>query len=253
MGKSKTIIAGNWKMHLTMDQSEVLATRVQELTAKYVKDVEVVICPSYIALARVSEAAPKLSLGVQDVFYADEGAYTGEVAAAQAKEFAQFAIVGHSERRHIFNESSEDVARKAAACIRNEMTPIVCVGETEVERDHGETRQVLNDQIAASLTMLTAGEVRDIVIAYEPVWAIGTGKNARPEDVTAAVATIRAAITEMFGAKTAAVCRILYGGSVKADTAASYLKLEGVNGLLVGGASLNDHEFSTIVEWGSTT
>ncbi|MEX0748820.1 MAG: triose-phosphate isomerase [Candidatus Saccharimonadales bacterium] len=248
---SKTLIAGNWKMHLTAEQSRGLAERVEKTAVKYSKAVDVVVCPTHVCLPAVAAVTKKLSVGAQNIYFADEGAFTGEVSANQVKEFVRYVIVGHSERRHVFGELNEMVARKAAACLRHNLTPIICVGEIGYERDHGETVQVLNDQIATGLTMLTAAEIEQIVIAYEPVWAIGTGENAKPEDVAAAARTINQAIQEMFGAAAASKCRILYGGSVTAATAASYLALEEISGLLVGGASLNEHEFNDIVEQAS--
>lgn len=245
---SKPLIAGNWKMHLRLDQSQSLAEKVETCAAEYAEAVEVAVFPSMHALVRVEPQLEYAQLGAQNVYYADEGAYTGEVSATQAAELAGYAIVGHSERRYIFGENNETIARKTSACIRNGLSPLVCIGETQHEREEGETTQVINDQIATGLTMLTTDDVANITIAYEPVWAIGTGNYARPEDVESAIKTLRHAIRETFGQAAADSVRVLYGGSVNADTAGSYLDLDTVNGLLVGGASLREDEFNAIIK-----
>lgn len=235
-------------MHLDVPQSCTLAEHVEKQADECAAKVETAIFPSLMAVTDIKPALKTATLGVQNVYFADEGAYTGEVSAAQVADLVDYALVGHSERRYIFEETDETIARKAAACIRNHITPILCVGETHQERVDNETVQVLNDQIATGLTMLTAQDVADSVIAYEPVWAIGTGENAKPEDVTSAIQIIRRTINEMFGAAAAKEVRILYGGSVTKDTAGAYLDLEEVNGLLVGGASLKEQEFNAIVK-----
>lgn len=245
---SKPLIAGNWKMHLSEPESRGLAEQVEAQAAAYTDTVETAVFPSSIALSSVNSLVESTATGVQNIYFADEGAFTGEIAAAQVSDVVDYAIVGHSERRYIFGETDETVARKTAACIRNHITPIVCVGETLHERQENETVQVLNDQISTGLTMITSEDVAGSVIAYEPVWAIGTGENAKPEDVASAARTIDRAIGEMFGRKTADQVRVLYGGSVSSETAGSYLDLEEISGLLVGGASLKEHEFKAIIE-----
>lgn len=242
------LIVGNWKMNLSVAESTDLAARVEKGVAKHLGSVDVVLCPAFIAVASVAKAIKKLPVGVQNVYFTDHGAFTGEVSAAQAGEVASYAIVGHSERRHLFGETNELVARKAAACLRNGLTPIICVGETQHEREDGETKQVINDQLATGLTMLTAEDMAKTVIAYEPVWAIGGGDHASPEQVAKALTVIRGVVREMFGEETVGSSRLLYGGSVDADSAGAYMGLEEVDGLLVGGASLNDHEFNAIVK-----
>ncbi|MEX0668465.1 MAG: triose-phosphate isomerase [Candidatus Saccharimonadales bacterium] len=244
----KPIVIGNWKMHLSVNQSRDLAEKLEDSLADLVERAEVVLCPSAIALHDVSSASPSLSIGVQNIYFADEGAYTGEISASQVKDLVQYAIIGHSERRHNFGETNEMVARKTAAALRSGITPIVCVGETAQERHHGETTQVINDQLSTGLTMITASEAKDIIIAYEPVWAIGTGENAKEDDVISAAATIRSTTAQMFGADATSGIRVIYGGSVNGDSAGSYLNIDSINGLLVGGASLNDHEFTKIVQ-----
>lgn len=235
-------------MHLNMQQSRTLAERVESQADKFASQVDTAVFPSAINMAEVKDVLKAAKLGIQNVYHADDGPYTGEISAAQAADLAVYAIVGHSERRHIFHETDEMVARKAASCLRNKITPIICVGETQHEKEEKETTQVLNDQVGTGLTMLTAQDVENSVIAYEPVWAIGTSNNARPEDVKSAVATIRNTVAEMFGEKTSQKVRVLYGGSVTKDSAVTYLGLDGIEGLLIGGASLNDHEFNAILE-----
>ncbi len=244
----KPIIIGNWKMHLNVDQSKNLAEKLEESLSDFSEGVDIVLCPSSIALHQVLAATPSLSVGIQNIYFADEGAYTGEISASQVKGLVRYAIVGHSERRANFGETNEMVARKAAAALRNGITPIICVGETAQERHHGEATQVINDQLSTGLTMLTASEIKDIVIAYEPVWAIGSGESAKADDVAEAADTIRSATAQMFGQSATEEVRILYGGSVSSDSAGSYLNLPAISGLLVGGASLNDHEFTKIVQ-----
>lgn len=235
-------------MHLNVSQSCALAKRIEKQSRAFSEQVDTAIFPSMVAFSDVSSLVETTAPGVQNVYFADEGAFTGEVAAAQVAGQAGYAIVGHSERRYIFNETDETVARKAAACIRNGITPIICVGETQHEREENETVQVLNDQIATGLTMLTADDVIESVVAYEPVWAIGTGESARPEDTASAIQIIRRAIGEMFGQATKDTVRVLYGGSVTQNTAGTYLDLDEVDGLLVGGASLKEQEFNGIIE-----
>jgi triosephosphate isomerase len=189
----------------------------------------------------------KLKLGAQDAFYEDEGAYTGEISAAMLHGVVEYCLVGHSERRHVFGETDEVVSKKLAAVVRNKIKPILCVGETSVDRSDGETKQVLHDQVMADLRNLTAKEIQELVIAYEPVWAIGTGDFAKPDQVKEAVDLVRHNVYELYGAKAEEGLRVLYGGSVKPDNARSYIDIEGVDGLLVGGASLNYKQFTKIV------
>jgi triosephosphate isomerase len=184
---------------------------------------------------------------VQNFYWRDHGAYTGEVSAPQLRGVVDYALVGHSERRHIFNESDKDVRNKVQAAIRNDIHPILCIGETATERTNNETIDTINDQLIGGLTNITSEELKQIIIAYEPVWAIGTGNNAVPADVEKAVKAIRSQIKHLFGAAAADDVRILYGGSVTADSAAAYLATHGVDGLLVGGASLDAHVFEDII------
>lgn len=244
----KKLIAGNWKMHLDTHQASILLHRLEEHIDTH-RDVEVAVFPSMMNVQslNVQINRRKIKLGAQDAFYEDEGAYTGEVSAAMLHSVVDYCLVGHSERRHVFNESDEVVSKKLAAVVRNKISPILCVGETAEERAASETNQVLHDQIMSGLMNLTAKEVENLVVAYEPVWAIGTGDFAKPDQVKQAMDVIRHNIRELYGAKAEEGVRVLYGGSVNADNASGYLEIEGCDGLLVGGASLNYKEFSNIV------
>lgn len=245
----KTLIAGNWKMNLTVAQASLLVQRLHERIQLH-KDIEIVLAPTMLHLQPLSLEIDhrKFKLASQDAYFKDEGAYTGEVSFTMLRHLVAYGLIGHSERRHVFDESLDTVTQKVAAAYRNGITPILCVGETKIDRLSKETNQVLHDQVVSALANVTSEDVKNIVIAYEPVWAIGTGENAKPTDVAAAARVIRHNIAELYGAKTAATVRVLYGGSVTADTASGYLRLPEVDGLLVGGASLNYHSFSDIVE-----
>ena len=246
---ARTLIAGNWKMHNNASQASFLVHRLQE-RIKIHRDVEVVLIPPMLTLQPMSMQIDrrKFRLGAQNAYNEDEGAFTGEVSMTMLRELVHYVLVGHSERRHIFGETDEMVAAKAAAAIRNEITPIICVGETQHERSQGETKQVLHDQTVAALRDLTSRDIHDVVLAYEPVWAIGTGVNAKPDQVEEAVTIIRNNIAHLYGKTAAARVRVLYGGSTNADNARSYLQLPGINGLLVGGASINYHQFADMVD-----
>jgi triosephosphate isomerase len=245
----KKLIAGNWKMHLNTHQASLLLHKLQDKIESK-RDVDVVLCPNYLVLQSLSMQVNhrKFKLGAQNCFWRDEGAYTGEVSATMLRGLVDYVLVGHSERRHIFGEHDADIRHKVGAVVRNGMTPILCVGETAGERAANETHHVLHGQVVAGLANLTSEEVQNIVIAYEPVWAIGTGNNATPGDVARAVETIRHQISSLYGSSTADNTRVLYGGSVDQHNSGSYLEIEGVDGLLVGGASLKAPVFASIVE-----
>lgn len=248
---SKTLIVGNWKTHLNVSQSSLLLHRLQERIRIH-QDIEVVLAPSLLALQPLSVQLDrrKFRLAAQNAYFKDEGAFTGEVSFTMLQDLVHYAIIGHSERRIHFQESLEVVRDKVSAAFRNGITPILCVGETQTERRAGETRQVLHDQIVSAMSNLTSKEVADLVIAYEPVWAISTfgGILAKPDDAKKEIDFIRHQVSELYGPKAAENIRVLYGGSVDDEIASGYLNLEGCDGALVGGASLNYHKFSGIVE-----
>ncbi|HXY17873.1 MAG TPA: triose-phosphate isomerase [Candidatus Nitrosopolaris sp.] len=244
----KILIVGNWKMHLNASQASLLVHRLHERIMIH-RDIEVVLAPSMLTLQPMSVQIDrrKFRLAAQNAYFHDEGAFTGEVSFTMLQELVHYAIVGHSERRRVFHEDLDMVRDKVAAAVRNNITPILCVGETKHERQEGETKQVLHDQLLTGLSNLTAGEVGAMVVSYEPVWAIGTGDVAKPDQVETATTYIRGYVNDVFGPKAAKNLRILYGGSVVPDVVGGFLNIPGVDGFLVGGASLNYHEFSSIV------
>ncbi len=244
----KILIVGNWKMHLNTSQASLLVHRLQE-NIPLRQDIEIVLAPSMLALQPLSLQIDrrKFRLAAQNAFYKDEGAYTGEVSFNMLRDLVHYAIVGHSERRHFFHEDLPMVRDKVKACVRSGITPILCVGETDHERSGGETRQVLHDQISTALYHLTAHEVGDIVIAYEPVWAIGSGKAATPSETKEAASYVRHYIKDVFGDGASASARILYGGSVMPEIVHGFLEDSDIDGFLVGHESLNYREFSDIV------
>lgn len=245
----KILIAGNWKMHLNTSQASILVHRLQERIPIY-RDIEIVLAPSMLTLQPLSLQIDrrKFRLAAQNAYFKDEGAYTGEVSFTMLRDLVHYVIVGHSERRHVFDESLEMIRDKVAAAVRNEITPILCVGETAHEREEGETKQVLHDQLMSALSNLTAGEVANMVISYEPVWAIGTGNVAKPDQVKSVVDYVRGYVRDVFGDKAGKELRILYGGSVVPEVIHGFLNTEGVDGFLVGGASLNYEAFAGIAE-----
>lgn len=213
------------------------------------RDVEVVLTPGTLMLQSLSLQVNRrqFKLAAQNLYWRDSGAFTGEVSAAQLHGIVDYAIIGHSERRHIFGETDKDIRAKVQAAVRNHIKPILCVGETASERADGEMHDVLHDQLTGGLANLTSEEMGEVVVAYEPVWAIGTGDNASPQDVERAVRAIRSQVTHLYGKAAAEALRVLYGGSVTASSAGDYLGTRGVDGLLVGGASLKLHDFTEII------
>jgi len=251
----KTIIVGNWKMHMNVHQASVLLHRLEERIPIH-RDVEVVLAPNFIALNPLSEQIDrrKFRLAAQNAFYEDEGTYTGEVSFTMLRDLVHYVLVGHSERRHKFGETDKEIGLKVAAALRNEISPILCVGETNTEKVDGETKQVLHDQIRAGLHNVSREDIENIVVAYEPVWAISDGKDfkdhkaATPTDVEKAVEVIRHNVREIHGKPAENKLRVIYGGSTNAENARAFLDISGVDGLLPGGASLNYQQFSGIVE-----
>jgi len=249
MSTPKTLIVGNWKMNLNTHEASLYLHKLSE-SIPVRRDVEVVLAPTLLVLQSLSLQVNhrQFKLAVQNLYWRDHGAFTGEVSATQLRGIVQYAIVGHSERRHVFHETDKDVRNKVQAALRNDITPILCIGETASERAEGETADVLHDQLIGGLANVTSDELERLVIAYEPVWAIGTGNNALPSDVQKAVQTIRSQVKHLYGATAAKTIRILYGGSVTAHSAPDYLAIDGINGLLIGGASLDAYAFTDIVE-----
>ena len=243
------LIAGNWKMFKTVQES---VFHVKELRAlvKDVVGVEIVVAPPFTALHAAAEAARNSNVAVaaQDVHWEREGAFTGEVSAAMVREAgAEFVIIGHSERRALFGETDAAVNKKMHAALAAGLTPIVCIGETLDQRDRNETLAVLDRQIKDGLDGVTGAQLADMVVAYEPVWAIGTGRTATPQQAGEAHAHIRQRLKQWFGLDAAEHCRLLYGGSVKPDNIAKLMGASDVDGALVGGASLDLASFTAII------
>lgn len=251
----KKIIVGNWKMHLNTSQASLLLHRLHE-RIKIHRDVEVVLAPSTLVLQPLSMQIDrrKFRLAAQNAHFKDEGAYTGEVSFTMLRDLVHYVIIGHSERRNVFGETLDTIRDKVSSCVRNDISPIICVGETKTEKLAGETKQVIHDQLTTAVSNLTSEDIKRVVIAYEPVWAISGGKDyknhevAKPDDVEKIAAYIRGIIKELYGKKASETVRLLYGGSSNAENARSYLEIEGIDGLLPGGASLNYHAFSSMVE-----
>jgi len=242
-------IAANWKMFKTVHET-VAFVKEFRLLVKDVHDVEIVVAPPFTALHKAVEAAHGSNIGIagQNLHWEREGAFTGEVSAGMLKEAgAEYVLIGHSERRGLFGETDQTVNRKLAAAIAFHLTPIVCIGETLEERDANETLTVLDRQIKQGLDGLTADQVAALVVAYEPVWAIGTGRNATPAQAGEAHAHIRSRLRQWFGGNAAEQCHVIYGGSVKPDNIRDLSALPDVDGALVGGASLDVRSFFEIV------
>ena len=245
----KKLIIGNWKMNLGVGDASLYLHKLADMIPAQ-RTVDVVLAPTILTLQSLSLQVNRrqFKLAAQNCYWRDQGAYTGEVSAAQLKGIADYVLIGHSERRYQFNETDKDIRAKVQAAMRNHLLPVLCVGETALERSANETIDVLHDQLVGGLANITSDELADLTIAYEPVWAIGTGENAMPKDVKFAVSVIRKQISQLFGAKFAKEVRVLYGGSVNIDNAKSYLEIQGVDGLLIGGASLDAHQFAGIVD-----
>ncbi len=243
------LVAANWKMHKTVGETEDFLDRfigeIGDLEA-----VEIVICPPYTSLSAAVERCRRspIRVAAQNMHEAEQGAYTGEVSAGMLLDIGvQGVVLGHSERRQYFNETDEALARKVAVALERGLEPILCVGESEAERDAGETEAVLRRQIEADLDGVAAEDLARVVIAYEPIWAIGTGRTATPEQAEEAIAFIRSQLAGIDAGAAEAV-RILYGGSVKPGNAAELLGREQIDGALVGGASLDPADFLAICE-----
>jgi triosephosphate isomerase len=242
------LVAGNWKMHKTVAESRALAEAIA-LAAERVGDVDVVLCPPFTSLAAVAGAVAGSSVGVgaQTMHWADEGPYTGEVSPRMVRGLAGWVLVGHSERRSLFGETDEDVNRKVSSALAHGLAPILCVGETADERDAGATDGVVARQLALGLAGLAAAEAAPLVVAYEPVWAIGTGRACAPAEAGRVAGLIRAWCRTRLGAGPAERLRVLYGGSVSPANAAELFGTADVDGGLVGGASLEAGSFLAIV------
>ena len=243
------LIAGNWKMHKTIPEALDLVRELKELVND-VNDRDILVCPPFTALYPVSKEleGSNIVLGGQNMYFEEQGAFTGEISPLMLKDAGcSYVILGHSERRHIFGETNELVNKKVLSAVNHGLIPILCVGELLEERESGKTQEVVEKQVREGLKGIDGND--EFVIAYEPVWAIGTGKTATPELAEEVHFFIRRVLSDMFGSEKANSVRILYGGSVKPENAAGLLNMENIDGALVGGASLKAESFAKIVNF----
>ena len=251
--KRTPVMAGNWKMNKTTTEAVTLSQRISDLSEKQWRDADVVICPPFVDLKSVSnviffDKAP-IQLGAQDVYWEEEGAFTGAVSPVMLKEVeCAWCIVGHSERRGYFCESDGDVNRKALSLIAHGITPIICCGEELGVRDSGGALEFIGAQVTAALSDIDPADVANLAIAYEPIWAIGTGRAATPEQAEEACAHIRSVVAGVAGADAGDAVRILYGGSMKPANAEAFLAEPDIDGGLIGGAALDAESFAALVE-----
>ncbi|GLC29033.1 triose-phosphate isomerase [Clostridium omnivorum] len=246
----KAIIAGNWKMHYTVDEAVKF---IEELKPQVVSaNCEVVVCPTFVCLDAVKKAVAgsNIKVGAQNMYFEEKGAFTGEIAPVMLESLnIDYVIIGHSERRQYFNETDETVNKKLKAVFAHNMVPILCVGESLEEREGNITEEVIGRQIKLDLAGLTAEQVEKLVVAYEPIWAIGTGKTATADQANETIAFIRSVIAKVYGSEVADKTRIQYGGSVKPSTIKEQMGKSDIDGSLVGGASLVAADFASIVNY----
>ncbi len=250
----KKLIAGNWKMNLAPLEARgliaALRAEIDRDALALARDRDLMVAPPFVSIPAASQAlaGSSIELGAQNMHSEDKGAFTAEVSAPMLKAFAvRYVIIGHSERRHIFNEPDELINRKIKAALRHRITPILCVGETQQEHDSGRALDVVMGQLQRGLEGVADSEIAAVVLAYEPVWAIGTGRTATPEQAATVHGAIRGVLEQRYGATTAQVVRIIYGGSVTPDNVDSLVSHRDIDGALVGGASLKADSFSRIV------
>jgi len=247
----KPIIAGNWKMNKTASEAKTLIEELKPLVAD-VTEVDIVVCPPFVNVesAAAALAGSNIKLGVQNMHFEESGAYTGEIAPAMLVELGvEYVILGHSERRQYFGETDEGVNKKTKTALKHSLKPIVCIGETLEEREAGITNEVVCKQTKLALLGLSDAEAAGVVLAYEPIWAIGTGKTATADDANNTIAAIRASVAQAFSADVAAKIRIQYGGSMKPANAGELMAKPDIDGGLIGGASLKAEDFSKVVKF----
>jgi triosephosphate isomerase (TIM) len=247
----RPFIAGNWKMFKTAKETAALAEELKK-KLKGVSDIDIAICPPFLSIPAAVESlkGANIKVGAQNMHFEETGAFTGEISSAMIVESgAKIVILGHSERRHIFGETDEFINKKLKKALSAALKPVLCIGEKLEERESGKTEQVLHTQLTNSLKGISSDEMTDIVIAYEPVWAIGTGKTATPEQAESAHVYVRKVLAEMFSKDTAEKVIIQYGGSVKPENIDEIMACENIDGVLVGGASLKADSFERIVKY----
>ncbi|HHT84340.1 MAG: triose-phosphate isomerase [Bacillota bacterium] len=251
----KPLIAANWKMNKTIGEALTFAGAFGQMLFERFEGgdmpVDVLICPPFLGIPALCAvfAGKDVHIGAQDMYWKDKGAFTGEVSPSMLKDAGcTFVITGHSERRQLFGETDEDVSEKARAALDHGLKPVICVGETLEEREQGKTNQVVSDMIRAAFSKIKAEEVPSVVVAYEPVWAIGTGKEAHPADAAEVIGSIRETVDALFGEGVSDELRVLYGGSVKPGNIRAFMLEEQIDGALVGGASLDPNDFFKLVE-----
>ncbi len=246
----KPIIAGNWKMYKTLPESVSFVNELAPALAAY-NTVERIVCPAFVALPAVAKALKNtgIAVGAQNVHWDDQGAFTSQISPAMLQGIVEYVIIGHSECRAYLGETDEMVNRKTRAALAHNLKPIIAVGESLTQNEAGETEVVVSGQVSAALKDISAGEMEHIVLAYEPIWAIGTGKNASGEIANQIISSaIRNTVAELYGAPVAQMVRIQYGGSVKPENMAEYMSQPDIDGALVGGASLKVADFVKLVE-----
>jgi triosephosphate isomerase len=246
----KPFIAGNWKLHKTITEAVDLASGLKESLAG-IESVELAVGPTATALNAVSDVLKGATIGVsaQNMYWEDSGAYTGEISPPMVKELAQYVILGHSERRQYFGETDETVNKKLKAALAHGISPIVCIGESLEQNEAGETVAFVGSQIKGAFDGITAEDAQKVVLAYEPIWAIGTGRTAMPEDANTIIReAIRDVLVDLYNTETAEAIRVQYGGSVKPHNMADFIVMDEIDGALVGGASLKVDDFTAIVK-----
>ncbi|WP_291578787.1 triose-phosphate isomerase [Clostridium sp. UBA6640] len=246
----KAIIAGNWKMHKTISEAAALVEELKPLVKGATCDV--VVCPTSICLPAVVEVAKgtNIKVGAQNMHFEENGAFTGEISPIMLKDLGvEYVIIGHSERRQYFNETDETVNKKLKAAFTHGLIPILCIGESLEEREANITEEILAKQIKLDLNGITSENVKEMIIAYEPIWAIGTGKTATADDANETIGFIRKVIEKLYGSEVSEAVRIQYGGSVKPSTIKEQMEKEHIDGGLIGGASLKAQDFSAIVNY----
>jgi len=247
----RPLIAGNWKMNKTLEESKEFVNQLKGVLHDE-NEVEILVFPTFVALPAVATAlkGSNIKFGAQNLHFEDKGAFTGEVSPLSLKEIGcEYVIIGHSERRHIFKEDNDLISKKVKAALKHGLKPVLCVGETLTKRSEGMTQEIIKEQVSTALAGFCASDLLHVVIAYEPVWAIGTGRNARKEDAVDAIDFIRKLLANMYGEDFAKQVRILYGGSVKPGNIKEYMEADTIDGALVGGASLDVSSFYKIVKF----